>query len=144
MLCYVMSDIYSLYLFCFFFFKQKTAYDVRFSDWSSDVFSSDLQGSCVTASTRAFVFPGQGSLSLAMLAELSELHPLVREAFVEASDGAGVDLWALSQGGPEEQLNRTEYTQPALLAAGVAVWRAWRRQGGAMPAAMAGHKNGRE
>src|SRR3546814_16705121 len=69
------------------------------------------QGSCVTASTLAFVFPGQGSQSLAMLAELSELHPLVREAFVEASDGAGVDLWALSQGGPDEQLNRTEYTQ---------------------------------
>src|SRR3546814_20726519 len=77
-----------------------------------------------------------------MLAELSELHPLVREAFVEASDGAGVDLWALSQGGPEEQLNRTEYTQPALLAAGVAVWRAWRQQGGAMPAALAGHSLG--
>src|SRR3546814_6445146 len=74
------------------------------------------QGSCVTASTLAFVFPGQGSQSLAMLAELSELPPLVREAFVEASDGAGVDLWALSQGGPEEQLNRTDYTQPALMA----------------------------
>src|SRR3546814_11283248 len=92
---------------------------MRISDWSSDVCSSDLppsirpgtdagagspvssrlafsQGSCVTASTLAFVFPGQGSQSLAMLAELSELHPLVREAFVEASDGAGVDLWALS------------------------------------------------
>ena len=59
-----------------------------------------------------------------MLAELSELHPVVRDTFVEASEGAGIDLWALSQGGPEEMLNRTEYTQPALLAAGVAVWRA--------------------
>ena len=96
----------------------------------------------MTASTLAFVFPGQGSQSLAMLAELSELHPLVRETFAEASDGAGIDLWALSQGGPEEQLNRTEYTQPALLAAGVAVWRAWRQQGGAMPAALAGHSLG--
>lgn len=96
----------------------------------------------MTASTLAFVFPGQGSQSLAMLAELSELHPLVRETFAEASDGAGVDLWALSQGGPEEQLNRTEYTQPALLAAGVAVWRAWRQQGGAVPAALAGHSLG--
>ncbi|MFC3717225.1 ACP S-malonyltransferase [Luteimonas soli] len=96
----------------------------------------------MTASTLAFVFPGQGSQSLAMLAELSELHPLVRETFAEASDGAGVDLWALSQGGPEEQLNRTEYTQPALLAAGVAVWRAWRQQGGAMPATLAGHSLG--
>lgn len=96
----------------------------------------------MTASTLAFVFPGQGSQSLAMLAELSELHPVVRETFAEASDGADVDLWALSQGGPEEQLNRTEYTQPALLAAGVAVWRAWRRQGGATPAALAGHSLG--
>ncbi len=96
----------------------------------------------MTASTLAFVFPGQGSQSLAMLAELSELHPSIREAFAEASDGAGVDLWALSQGGPEEQLNRTEYTQPALLAAGVAVWRLWERQGGARPIALAGHSLG--
>ena len=56
-----------------------------------------------------------------MLAELAELHPGVRDTFDEASEGAGTDLWALSQGGPEEMLNRTEYTQPALLAAGVAV-----------------------
>ncbi|WP_345777337.1 ACP S-malonyltransferase [Lysobacter sp. MMG2] len=90
----------------------------------------------------AFVFPGQGSQSLGMLAELSELHPIVRDAFVEASDGAGVDLWALSQGGPEEMLNRTEYTQPALLAAGVAVWRAWHKQGGRSPAFLAGHSLG--
>lgn len=90
----------------------------------------------------AFVFPGQGSQSVAMLAELSELHPLVKEAFREASDGAGVDLWALSQGGPEEMLNRTEYTQPALLAAGVAVWRLWQSRGGAQPAVLAGHSLG--
>ena len=90
----------------------------------------------------AFVFPGQGSQSVGMLAELSELHPAVREAFAEASDGAGVDLWALSQGGPEEMLNRTEYTQPALLAAGIAVWRAWQAQGGAQPAQLAGHSLG--
>lgn len=90
----------------------------------------------------SFVFPGQGSQSLGMLAELSELHPQIRETFAEASDGAGVDLWALSQGGPEEMLNRTEYTQPALLAAGVAVWRAWQAQGGASPAALAGHSLG--
>jgi len=77
-----------------------------------------------------------------MLAELAELHPVVRETFVEASDGAGVDLWALSQGGPEEMLNRTEYTQPALLAAGVAVWRAWQAQGGAEPSVLAGHSLG--
>lgn len=90
----------------------------------------------------AFVFPGQGSQSLGMLAELAELHPIVREAFAEASDGAGVDLWALSQGGPEEMLNRTEYTQPALLAAGVAVWRLWLQRGGAAPALLSGHSLG--
>jgi [acyl-carrier-protein] S-malonyltransferase len=103
------------------------------------LFSQDRR---LTASTLAFVFPGQGSQSLAMLAELSELHPLVRETFVEASEGAGVDLWALSQQGPEEQLNRTEYTQPALLAAGAAVWRLWQQQGGTMPVALAGHSLG--
>jgi [acyl-carrier-protein] S-malonyltransferase len=90
----------------------------------------------------AFVFPGQGSQSVGMLAELSELHPGIRQAFAEASDGAGVDLWALSQGGPEQMLNRTEYTQPALLAAGVAVWRAWLEAGGARPARLAGHSLG--
>jgi [acyl-carrier-protein] S-malonyltransferase len=90
----------------------------------------------------AFVFPGQGSQSLGMLAELAELHPLVREAFREASEGAGTDLWALSQGGPDEMLNRTEYTQPALLAAGVAVWRLWQQRGGAQPSLLAGHSLG--
>ena len=90
----------------------------------------------------AFVFPGQGSQSVGMLAELSELHPVVRETFAEASEGADADLWALSQGGPEEMLNRTEYTQPALLAAGVAVWRAWKQQGGRSPAFLAGHSLG--
>lgn len=95
-----------------------------------------------TASSLAFVFPGQGSHSLGMLAELAEMHAQVRQTFVEASDGAGVDLWALSQGGPEEMLGRTEYTQPALLAAGVAVWRVWLAAGGARPAQLAGHSLG--
>jgi [acyl-carrier-protein] S-malonyltransferase len=90
----------------------------------------------------ALVFPGQGSQSVGMLAELSELHPSIRATFEEASEGAGVDLWALSQGGPDEQLNRTEYTQPALLAAGVAVWRLWNAQGGATPSVLAGHSLG--
>jgi [acyl-carrier-protein] S-malonyltransferase len=90
----------------------------------------------------ALVFPGQGSQSIGMLAELSELHPSIKTTFEEASDGAGVDLWALSQAGPEEMLGRTEYTQPALLAAGIAVWRLWQQQGGATPAVLAGHSLG--
>lgn len=77
-----------------------------------------------------------------MLAELAEAHAVVRATFEEASDGAGVDLWALSQGGPGEMLNRTEYTQPALLAAGIAAWRAWESQGGPRPAVLAGHSLG--
>jgi [acyl-carrier-protein] S-malonyltransferase len=90
----------------------------------------------------AFVFPGQGSQSVGMLADLAAQHAVVREAFAEASEGAGVDLWTLSQQGPEDQLNRTEFTQPALLAAGIAVWRAWLQQGGAQPALLAGHSLG--
>ncbi|MCR6496807.1 ACP S-malonyltransferase [Thermomonas sp. S9] len=96
----------------------------------------------MSISPLALVFPGQGSQSIGMLAELSELHPSVKATFEEASEGAGVDLWALSQGGPEEMLNRTEFTQPALLAAGIAVWRLWQAQNGAPPAVLAGHSLG--
>ena len=77
-----------------------------------------------------------------MLAELAQQHALVRTAFDEASEGAGADLWTLSQQGPEEQLNKTEFTQPALLAAGVAAWRAWQAADGAQPALFAGHSLG--
>lgn len=105
-------------------------------------FDSNQADDRVTDSTLAFVFPGQGSQSVGMLAELAELHPQVREAFTEASDGAGVDLWALSQGGPEETLNRTEYTQPALLAASIGVWRTWKALGGAQPSLLSGHSLG--
>ena len=90
----------------------------------------------------AFAFPGQGSQSVGMLAELAAAHPEVREAFAEAGEGAGVDLWSLSQEGPAEQLNRTEFTQPALLAAGIGTWRAWLARGGARPAMLAGHSLG--
>lgn len=94
------------------------------------------------ASQLAFVFPGQGSQSLGMLGELAGQHTLVRETFAEASAGAGADLWSIAQDGPEEQLNRTEFTQPALLAAGVAVWRLWQQQSGAQPSVLAGHSLG--
>ena len=95
-----------------------------------------------TSPQLAFVFPGQGSQSLGMLGDQAALDPLVRATFDEASAGAGVDLWQLSQDGPAERLNSTEFTQPALLAASVAVWRRWRARGGAMPAQLAGHSLG--
>ena len=94
------------------------------------------------AANLAFVFPGQGSQALGMLAELSSEFAAVKATFDEASVGAGVDLWALSQNGPEETLNHTENTQPALLAAGAAVWRVWQELGGPMPVALAGHSLG--
>ena len=90
----------------------------------------------------AFIFPGQGSQSLGMLAELGSEFSAIRSTFDEASGGAGVDLWTLSQHGPEEALNRTENTQPALLAAGVAVWRVWHELGGPTPGVLAGHSLG--
>lgn len=90
----------------------------------------------------AFVFPGQGSQSVGMLADLAVAHPVVHDTFVQASDALGYDLWALTQNGPEADLNQTEKTQPALLTAGVAIWRAWQQAGGAAPAYMAGHSLG--
>lgn len=90
----------------------------------------------------AFVFPGQGSQSIGMLAELGAAMPIVRAVFAEASAALGEDLWLLAQQGPEEKLNDTRYTQPVLLAASVAVYRAWREQGGAEPALLAGHSLG--
>jgi [acyl-carrier-protein] S-malonyltransferase len=95
-----------------------------------------------TDSRLAFVFPGQGSQSLGMLSALAQTQPEVEATFAEASEALGYDLWSLCQAGPEDQLNRTEHTQPALLAAGVAVWRAWRARGGARPAMLAGHSLG--
>jgi [acyl-carrier-protein] S-malonyltransferase len=95
-----------------------------------------------TSASLAFVFPGQGSQSVGMLADLAAAHAEVQTTFEEASQGAGVDLWELSQQGPEDALNRTENTQPALLAASVAVWRVWAKLGGARPAQLSGHSLG--
>ncbi len=89
----------------------------------------------------AMVFPGQGSESLGMLASFAAEEP-VRTTFAEVSEVLGYDLWALVQTGPEEQLHATENTQPAMLAAGVALWRLWLRRGGGIPAAVAGHSLG--
>ena len=90
----------------------------------------------------AFVFPGQGSQSVGMLAALAAAEPVVQQTFAEASAVLGYDLWALCQNGPESELGATERTQPAMLAAGVATWRAWLRHGGPKPRAMAGHSLG--
>jgi [acyl-carrier-protein] S-malonyltransferase len=90
----------------------------------------------------AMVFPGQGSQSVGMLSELARAFPQVRKTYQEAGDVLGYDLGALVMEGPEAELNRTDCTQPAMLAAGVAVWRIWRSQGGRRPAVMAGHSLG--
>jgi [acyl-carrier-protein] S-malonyltransferase len=90
----------------------------------------------------AIVFPGQGSQSVGMLADLYQNYPLVQDTFNEASAALGYDLWALVANGPEDKLNETQRTQPALLTASVAVWRLWRQQGGATPAYFAGHSLG--
>lgn len=90
----------------------------------------------------AFVFPGQGSQSLSMLAEHGAQRPLILDTFAEASEALGYDLWALTQQGPEEQLNQTDKTQPAILTASVALWRAWLAESDARPAFVAGHSLG--
>lgn len=93
-------------------------------------------------SKTAFLFPGQGSQSVGMMAALAETHGVVGETFAEASGILGYDLWQICQEGPAETLNRTEITQPAMLASGVAAWRAWLESGGETPSCMAGHSLG--
>ncbi|WP_263262874.1 ACP S-malonyltransferase [Pseudomonas sp. RIT-PI-S] len=90
----------------------------------------------------AFVFPGQGSQVVGMLADQAGQHPVIGETFKEASEALGYDLWALTQQGPAEQLNQTDKTQPAILTASVALWRLWQAQDGATPAYVAGHSLG--
>ncbi|RUO73986.1 [acyl-carrier-protein] S-malonyltransferase [Pseudidiomarina sediminum] len=91
---------------------------------------------------RAYVFPGQGSQTVGMLADVAAEYPVVAETFAEASEVLGYDLWQLVQDGPTEQLNETQRTQPALLAASVALYRVLEAQGVPAPEWMAGHSLG--
>ena len=88
------------------------------------------------------VFPGQGSQSVGMLSVLADSHSIVRDTFEEASEEACGKSMGFKQNGPESELNKTENTQPAMLASGIAVYRVWMHQGGPRPAAMAGHSLG--
>lgn len=90
----------------------------------------------------ACVFPGQGSQSIGMMAELAEQHPEVKELFARASEVLGYDLWAIVSDGPVEELNKTECTQPAMLTAGVAAWTILQKSTDQLPAVMAGHSLG--
>jgi len=90
----------------------------------------------------AFVFPGQGSQSVGMLTALAAEFPQVEQVFAEASAVLGYDLWQLVSTGPIEDLNQTDRTQPAMLAAGIAVWRCWQSQTDIKPKYFAGHSLG--
>jgi [acyl-carrier-protein] S-malonyltransferase len=90
----------------------------------------------------ALVFPGQGSQRLGMQADLADAFPVVAETWGEACDVLGFDIWSLAQEGPAEKLGETTVTQPAMLAAGVAAWRAWLAAGGALPVVVSGHSLG--
>jgi len=89
-----------------------------------------------------FVFPGQGSQKLGMLADLAASTDVVTDTFAEASAVLGKDLWEVSQIDQSEQLNQTDITQPALLAASVAIWRVWQGRQGVQPSILAGHSLG--
>ncbi|TXJ08241.1 MAG: ACP S-malonyltransferase [Acinetobacter sp.] len=88
----------------------------------------------------AFIFPGQGSQKIGMLAELAERFPSIVNTFKEASDALGFDLWQIVQSG--ENLDQTQYTQPALLTASIAIWQVWLESGGLVPQYLAGHSLG--
>jgi [acyl-carrier-protein] S-malonyltransferase len=96
----------------------------------------------MSESNTAFVFPGQGSQKVGMLAAAYEASGAVRDTFSEATQALGYDMWDLIQNGEQEALNLTETTQPVLLTCSVALWRAWLEQGGARPSLMAGHSLG--
>ena len=90
----------------------------------------------------AFLFPGQGSQSVGMLSQAAEHYAVVGDTFAEASDALGYDLWALVSQGPEDQLTLTEFTQPSILTASVALFRCWEQEGGQHPEFVAGHSLG--
>lgn len=90
----------------------------------------------------AFVFPGQGSQSVGMLSALAESYPEVKQTFEQASDALSIDLWKIAESGPAETLNQTAITQPAMLAAGYAVWQVWNTQSPVQPGWVAGHSLG--
>lgn len=89
-----------------------------------------------------FVFPGQGSQTVGMLGEMAERHEVIRATFAEAGGVLGLDMWHLVTEGPQERLNQTEITQPVLLTASTALWRAWHAEGGRTPELLAGHSLG--
>lgn len=96
----------------------------------------------MTQQNLAFVFPGQGSQKIGMLADLAAQYPIVTQTFAEASQVLGYDLWDLVQNGAQEDINLTERTQPLLLTASVAVWRVWNEKKGVQPALVSGHSLG--
>ncbi len=97
---------------------------------------------CSAHKDLAFIFPGQGSQKIGMLAELAKKYPVIMKTYSEASDTLSYDLWGLSQNGTNEDIMLTERTQPLLLTASVALWRVWRQEGGPLPGLMAGHSLG--
>ncbi len=96
----------------------------------------------MTNASLAFLFPGQGSQKVGMLADAYAAFASVRDTYAEAADALGYDVWQLIQEGEQEALNMTETTQPVLLTSSVALWRAWQACNGARPAIMAGHSLG--
>lgn len=106
------------------------------------LFDSDAQVRNIRMSRFAMLFPGQGAQSVGMLAELGQQHPVIDETLAEASQILGYDMVELVGRGPAETLDQTEYTQPALVAASIGVWRAWQAAGGPQPSFVAGHSLG--
>src|SRR5690554_4965667 len=101
-----------------------------------------MTGKYFMKASLAFVFPGQGSQAVGMLADIGATESIVLDTFAEASAALGYDLWALSQQGPAEVLNQTDKTQPAILTASIALWRLWLAKSAAKPAYVAGHSLG--